>query len=233
MSDEHVVVLNVACGSWFPKGQQRLKNSLEQFPEITFKGWKDEYPPGCNPHQTHPYQFKTEAIAWALRQGFDVAIWADASTWFVKNPRHLVRTTRDRGCWFCTMGWNVGQWCSDKALPATGMTREELFKVTMVAATFYAIDLKSKWVHKYLEYMRYKQPHFAGPYRNDNGEASANRNVGGHRHDQTFLSIFAYRNDMIIDKNPCFFAYAKQLIYGDPESAVAPHDVAVAVAQGM
>lgn len=232
MSDR-VVVLNVANGSWFPNGQTRLRESLALYPAIAFKGWSNEYPPGCEPHSMKPYEFKRAAIEWASRQGYDIAIWADASCWFIKDPKWLVQTVKDRGYWFCTLGWNTGQWCSDKALIGTNYTRDELFKFPMVAATFYALDLRHRIGNEYLKYMKSKQQYFAGPYRNENNEASSHPDVLGHRHDQTFLSVFAHEYDLIIDKPPCFFDYATQREAGNPVSAVAPHDTAVVIAQGM
>jgi len=208
MSDR-VVVVNVANGAWFPRGQKRLGESLQGY-DIVFTGWSDCYPDGCETHQAKPYQFKRKALEWARDQDYDIAIWADASCWFVKDPQPLIDVIRERGYWICTLGWDIGSWCSDKALIGTNYTRDELFKMPMTAATFYAIDFRKPIAGKLLDYMRMKEQYFPGPYQNIDGEASTDKRVGGHRHDQTFLSVFAHEHDMIIDRPPCFFEYAKQ-----------------------
>ena len=228
------VVVGVGVGAWFPRGLKRLEESLVPYrDDIDFKGWYDEYPPNCRTHANEPYEFKRTALEWAKSQGYRVAIWADCSCWFVKHPRHLIQTIKDRGYWLCTLGWNTGEWTSDRALPGTGYTRDKLMHVPMVAATFYGLDLASPIADRYFQYMAEKQTFFRGPYANKDHEASTDYRVKGHRHDQTFLSVFAHNNKCIIDRPPCFFDYAKQIKPNGEIIPVPPHDAAVAIAQGM
>ena len=210
-----------------------MEQSLTRQRRVSFKGWKDEYPFGCKPHSEEPYAFKRAALLWARDHGYDIAIWADSSCWFIKDPTPIVNEIARDGYWLCTLGWNVGQWCSDRALPGTGKDREQLFDIPMVAATFYGIDLRKEISRRYFEYMGRKQQYFAGPYNNKQAEASKDCRVLGHRHDQTFLSLFAHENSLNINWPPCYLDYAVTKKVKGQKVPLATHNKAIVLAQGM
>jgi hypothetical protein len=213
-----IAILNVANGFWHPQGQDRLVKSLRELGcYYDVLGWKNEYPPGSPPHYHYsspqkpdgvPYAFKTYAFEEARRRDYDVAIWCDASVWFVKHPQPLIDRIKEQGYWFCHQGWQVGTWCCDSALPTLGITREESFQMKMVAATFYGVNLKR--MAPLLDWMlaRTKDGSFKGPWRNSHHEASPDSRVMGHRHDQTALSVIVNRMGLAMDVPPCMFAYA-------------------------
>ena len=222
-------VVSVAIGSWYPRGQVRLAKSLtEQGYNGDLLFWNGEYPPGSPTHREAPYAFKICALEHARARGYDVALWADCSIWFVKPPTPLFDTIGERGYWFMTQGWNVGQWCSDDALPKLKITREAAFKMPMVAATFFGLDFRSEDSIKVLEWQRSRcdDGTFVGSWTNELQQVSMCPGVLGHRHDQTALSVIIHKRGLVMDYPPSFFAYQDQ-------TKTEPHSRVLALARGM
>ncbi len=127
-------VINVAAGAWYPRGQDRLRASLQG---VGFQGdfvsWRDTWPPGSPPHFALPYGFKSYAFQQAVSQGYETILWLDCSCWAVRpleplfdhieQEGHVLSREKDPRAqnW---EGWTAGQWLKDEALANLGITRD-------------------------------------------------------------------------------------------------------------
>jgi hypothetical protein len=199
------LVLNVATGAYVA-GQQRLKRALSD-PSMC---WADQMPPGSPTHKRTPYAFKAFAVEAAARQtGAKLILWADACILPIRSMEPLWDLIEKQGYWFSRNGFPNGQWCSDASLPLLGITREEAFRQEHVVATTFGLNLASEVGATFAsEYLRLAQNgSFRGPWKNENGEASADPRVTGHRHDQSAASVIAARLGMVLTDPPAWFAY--------------------------
>jgi hypothetical protein len=222
-----VAILSVGVDSWYPRGIDRLRRAAERigFPAADVLTWRDEYPPGSPSHQIVLYGFKAFAFEEAKRRGYDQAIWMDASCWPIRPLDELVLEIGFEGYAFFNSGWRTGQWCSDRALPLLGITREESFAIPMIAATCMGVDLQSEPGEIFLrEFSAHaRDTSFNGPATNELRQASADARVLGHRYDQTAASVIVHRHRFKITEPPRFFRY-----WTDP----APPETCI-VARGM
>lgn len=209
MNDKRVVV-NVATGRHYLKGQARLQKTLADIaPNNLLLCW-NSMPPRCPEHDKVPYAFKAYAMVAAAERGFTSILWADASILPIQRLELLWHKIEDDGYWISDNGWINGQWCSDAALKPLGITREESFQQKHVVATAFGLSLKKEIGRTFLkEYYRLasETTAFCGPWTNKNGEASSDPRVLGHRHDQTAASVIAHRLNMVLTQPPDWFAY--------------------------
>jgi len=189
--------------------------------------WKDEYPPGCPTHQEQPYAFKVAALEMAIHRGECATLWCDGSVWFIKDPTPLFEQIEEKGYWIMSGGWHVSTWCSDAALPLLGIKREDYWEVPMISATMFGLDMQSEIARRVVGYMRarVRDGSLRGPWKNENGEASSDKRVLGHRHDQTALSVLAYKLGLNVEWHPNYLEYKWQNSVPNPKC--------VALAQGM
>lgn len=198
-------IVNVATGR-FTAGQSRL---LRAFPDETVLCWTNAYPPGSPEHLAMPYAFKAYALQHARDLGFDLVLWADACI----VPHGSIETLWDRiendGYWISNNGWKNGEWCSDAALPLIGITRDEAMTQKHVVATTFGLNLASDiGIGMLDEYLRLaKNGAFCGPWKNDQGQASSDPRVLGHRHDQSCLSAIAAKRGCSLTNPPFIFSY--------------------------
>lgn len=191
-------VVSVGVGGWYPRGIDRLEESLKRHsPEIPRLLWRDKLPSGSPPHEHNTYAFKYWAMAEAAEK-YRYLLWLDASDWAVKPIEPLFEMIDDRQCLFCLDGWNCGQWTSDDALPLLGITREEAFTIPQLWSNHFGWDSTTATGIEIMREMRRfaKNRAFHGPRTNHHGEASFDPRVLGHRHDQTVLSVIAHRMNL-------------------------------------
>lgn len=120
------------------------------------------------------------------------------------------RIERD-GYWVSSSGnWSNWQWTAESAYPLLGITEEENKSIAHVASGAFGMDLRTEIGRNILsEFYRLAQNgSFHGPWRNYEGEAHSSREVEGHRHDQTALSVIAHRLGCVLTKFPDPMAYA-------------------------
>ena len=221
-------VTNVSVGSWYPRGQDRLRRSLS---DVGFDGnlllWSGEYPPGCPTHQEQPYAFKVAALEMAIHRGMGATLWCDGSVWFIRDPSPLFKQIEENGYWIMTLGWCTSEWCMDSALPLLGVKRDDYWSVPMISATMFGFDMQSDIARKVVGYMRarVRDGSLRGPWTNEQGQASLDKRVLGHRHDQTALSVIAHKLGLNIEWHPNYLEYKW------PDSV--PNPKCVALAQGM
>lgn len=188
-------IVNVACGHWYPRGQDRLIKTLDA---VKFDGtkmfWRDSFPSGKT-HTDIPYGFKPFAFEEARKAGFKKVLWMDAAEIVEKSVQPIFDHIEKVGYFLMeNVGFNNGEWCSDAALPALKMSREESFKMPHLMACVMGFDFDvpvcNDFLGRWVDLAKDGKT-FPGKHTNANGEASADSRVRGHRHDQTAASALA------------------------------------------
>ena len=221
-------VVNVAVGGAYGQWQLDLVQTLRGTGyEGEILTWVDGYPPKSPSHADMPYAFKAYAMEEAIRRGHDVIVWADSSVSMRLPIQPILEEIEEEGYWLCTQGWNVGQWCTDKALEQFELTREEAWEIPMLAATFFGVNYRHNdgraLMNAYAAHAR--DGSFKGAWRTDADLATVAtkpKQVFGHRHDQTALSVVAHKLGLKVYWPPCRFAY-----FAVPQDAIV-----IAVAGG-
>lgn len=190
-------IINVACGSWHPRGQDSLKKGLDTHGFTgTFMGWKDTFPQGRT-HLEVPYGFKAFAFDDARKVGFKKILWIDAAM-VIENPVDRMFDHIDKTGYFLmnNIGYNTGEWCSDAALETLGLNREESFNIPHLMACVMGFDFNKQVCNDFLnQYLAFANDgkSFQGKHTNAKGEVSKDKRVRGHRHDQTVASVLTLR----------------------------------------
>jgi hypothetical protein len=212
------VLLNVATRH-FVKGQQRLIESFEHVrnPGQALKCWRNHFPPDSppqyghrwpHPHGSAPYAFKVHAIKAALQIDYDRVIWCDASIVPIRPVDPILNYIEEHGYWLVLNGWNVGEWCADSALAPLNITRQESFQIQLCVGGAFALNLDDRRGRDFYEHLlAIPDEAFCGPWTNDNHIASDDPRVRGHRHDQTVMSVIAWKLGMKLIEKPRFFDY--------------------------
>lgn len=214
-------VVNVSTGRYVG-GARRLQSAVTQFsPDTAVLSWLDEMPPGSPSHRDIPYGFKAHAMNQAVKAGADAVLWADASILPIRMLDGLWTQIERDGYWICRNGWMNSEWTCDAAYTDLGVTREENARIPHVVATSFGVSMKHETGKRIFdEYLRLAQTRaFCGPWMNSkhadyasmliNGRCApcGPANVRGHRHDQTALSLIAWRNACTLTDPPQVFAY--------------------------
>jgi len=204
------VIINYATG-YFTRGQNRLREeSLRQGYEGDFLFFNEENVLKCPPHSEVPYGFKPYAMKEAQKAGYRYLLWCDASVYPVAPVSKAFDIIKELGYLLMPGGWNTGQWCSDPALQKLGITREQAFEIPHPVAGCQGLDLDSAKSRYYLDryfelandgvtfygYPKASGITFAETYHNVNGQASPDKRVKGHRHDQTAAGVIAWKLGM-------------------------------------
>lgn len=220
-------IVNVATGEHYRKGQQRLVAEAQRHAtDCTTMCWK-EIPETWPSHKDKPYAFKSYALKYAAEHGKDQLLWADACIVPVRSLEPIWEIAAKYGAWIGRNGYRNSEWTADSAYP-------DLFPVTdiddarainrnieHVVATAFALDLRHPTGRHILqEYYRLASETraFCGPWINAAGaghaQGSAERcypcgplDVRGSRHDQTALSVIAWRAGVPLTSPPWGFAY--------------------------
>ncbi len=200
------IVVNVSTGGYVA-GLDRLRRAI---PDESILAWRDGLPDGSPTHQDVPYAFKSFAIAKAVELGHTTILWADASIVPIKPLEPLWQLIETQGYWIANNGWNTGQWCCDSALGPLGITREEAFGIPHPVATSFGLDFRHEiareFFRQWFDFAKDGRA-FRGPWRNDEGQASRDPRVMGHRHDQAVMGVIVHRLGMKLIDPPKWLAY--------------------------
>lgn len=219
------VIANVALDHWYPRAQDRLSAALDA---QGFRGtklfWKQEYPPDSPTQHVVPYAFKLYAIAEALRRGHRMVLWTDAASYPIGPVEPVFEHIARQGYLLMALGHNIGEWCSDEALPRLGLTREEAFAAPSAMGGFIGLDFRhpiavtffQRWLKLAVDGTAFRAPWVNVPtaprplwiFSHDReGFVSADPRVKGHRHDQTAASAIAHHLKMRLTPPPRYFDY--------------------------
>lgn len=187
-------ILSVATGQWYPAGQQRCFDSLEERGEpATRLFWRDQYPPGSPTHEEAPYAFKPYAFKRAHELGFHVAVWLDASCWAIRSLTTLWGRLEAAGYYLEPDGHWTGEWISDRALDLLGYDRDEALRVPLIEGKCIGLDFRDEtareFLHDWLDAA--DRGGFQGRWTNDTGSESGDVRCRGHRHDIACGSLIA------------------------------------------
>lgn len=207
-------ILNVAVGAWYPRGQQRLLDSLKS---VGYQGdvmtWTEEYPPGSPPHHQEPYAFKSYAFQAAQKAGYESLLWLDCSCWAIRPLEGLFEEIEQKGYLFSYEGWLVGSWIKDSALETLGLTRDEAMGIELLGGMCMGISLASetsrKWLEGFCQYCQDGQT-ITGRHRNTGNIHSQDPRCLGHGHDQPIASILARRFGMNLTYPPLWRDWARK-----------------------
>jgi hypothetical protein len=182
---------------WYRDGQPRLINSLRQHgfdgDYLAFQDFSQL--PGCPSHVQVPYAFKLYAIREAVRRGYDVVFYGDASIYAVGSVQPVFEHILKYGYYLEATEHNLGTWSSDACLSRLGIEREEAFTIPTIVAGCVGFDFRQGAARYILEtWLRFADDgvSFVGSWTNNHGEVSSDPRVKGHRHDQSVLSGIAY-----------------------------------------
>lgn len=219
-------VVNFASGAWYPKGQERLRQSL-----ITtgfdgrFWGFQDTNQIGGPLHINVPYAFKTFSIKYAWTAGYNSIIYADASIWAVKSWEPVWRIIESQGYYFEEAGHVAGSWTKDGVLQLMGITRDQAMSIPLFSAGFTGLCMDHEIARKFFEEWHgyacdgYS---FQGTWGNCDGTMSKDPRCKGHRHDMTVASILAWKMGMKLGAGGTFLAYIGKG-YAKPQPSVVAY----------
>jgi hypothetical protein len=192
-------VVNVATGAYV-RGQERLRRVCEQ-QGLPLMSWADVMPPGSPAHTDIPYAFKAHALQCAAAAGYTSLLWADASILPIADMGPLFEKIERDGCWISRNGYRNSEWTCNAAYPLLGVTPEQNHDIEHVVATAFGLNLVHETgaaiLVRYTEYA--KNGAFRGPWKGGIGVQ--------HRHDQTALSVCAWRCGVELTDPPAWFAY--------------------------
>ena len=240
-----VVIATVAYGGWYRKGLERQIREFERVsPGFELQGWLNVLPPDTPQAVKDGYDYtgyaaKPFAMKYAMDCGADVALLIDASVYPIRHIQPLVDFIWDHGYYLAPAGFSVGEWTSDEMLRYAHMDRDAALKIPDVASGIVGLRFAGRsnqktavsgWCQSTLT------AGFGAPHSNSMAADKRHhyRNVGfvsndprcsGHRHDQSALSIIAYRLGMTdLTPWPRFAAY--QAGYGGHSDATTVLEIA-------
>lgn len=200
-------VVNVATGDHYIKGQKRLTQALGS--GASMLAWTNILPAGSPPHREVPYAFKAFALQDAAERGNSLLLWADASILPIGSLGPLFDRIYENGYWISRNGWMNSEWTADSAYADLEVSREINACIPHVVGTAFGVNaLHEKGRALLSEYVRLaKTRAFCGPWRNAQETPCGPAGVLGHRHDQTALSVIAWRLGLELTEPPNIFAY--------------------------
>lgn len=235
MSTLKVAILNCAVDKWYPKGQDRLMDSLSKLntfgwqqasePRYTVnaKRWCGTYPPNCPRHEMTPYAFKPYAYRAAIADGYDIALWFDASMWAVSDITPIIEHVEQHGAATWYAGWSAGEWSTDRALERMGITRDEGMNIPLVCGGITGFDLRNpRMVELLNQWLAYANDgaSFPGDWDNTRRTCSQDTRCLGHRHDMPTLSFLVKRFGVEPISCPKWFAYSTDREPANPNAII-------------
>lgn len=200
-------VVNVATGEHYVKGQNRLRAAIGD--QSTLALWTNTLPIGSPAHSQVPYAFKAHALKDAGERSGWLLLWADASILPIAPLGPLFDRIYTEGYWISRNGWANSEWTAESAYVDLGITAEENRKIPHVVATCFGVNIEHPIGRALLnEYVRLaKTRAFCGPWTNTKENPCGGAGVFGHRHDQTALSVIAWKLKLKLTDPPDIFAY--------------------------
>lgn len=220
-------IVSVATGPYV-RALPRL-HAMSRASGVPLRMWRDCLPPGCPPHSEVPYAFKAYALRRVADDDVNTLLWCDASIVAGERPlKDLFEKIEQDGYWIANNGWTNYEWTADSAYPDLfpesqddwGSAREENKRIPHVVATAFGLS-RAHPVGKSILNAYYRLASqtkvFCGPWWNHSfaeysaradGVVCGPQDVRGHRHDQTALSVIAWRLGCKLTSCPEWFAYS-------------------------
>lgn len=218
------VAVNVSTGTTYRALQGRLNAKLHEYGNCGIKLWSEPLPKSWTPHKEVPYRFKKHALYAALADA-DLILWLDSAILPLRSLEPLWKQIEEVGYFIPANGDMMNyEWTAESAYDDLfpEITREAAIglnrRVPHCSSAAFGFNLDS-WIGRRAleEFSRFANGRaFCGPWANSNGP-DKNRyqaehlrklyttapcgpaDVRGHRHDQTALSVVAWRLQMNLD----------------------------------
>lgn len=182
-------IINAAWGHWYPKGQRRLVESLNN---VCFKGdvltWSNQ---NINKYfdVKQPYTIKLGAWHEALQGGYNNILWLDCSAWAIRSPDKIFKIIENEGGYFFDSGFKLGQCATDSDLDFAGWDRDDAMELEMICSGVFGLNMNDKRSHDFLEwFFEAKNYGVFGTSRIHNNGSQDPRYLFG-RQDQTAATI--------------------------------------------
>lgn len=199
------LVINAAYGSWYPKGQKRLVESLRD------TGYRGDILTWCNEkinsyhNPKHPYTIKVAAWHEAIIRGYEKIFWLDSSVYAVKDITSMFDTIEEDQVYFWRSGWNLAQTATDKDLEFAEFTRDEAEGMYECASGIVGINLSWCSARKVMNtFFNAYRAGVCSTSRNHDNQSSDPRFKFG-RQDQTAFTIAFHKsgftNEDMYDQN--------------------------------
>lgn len=202
-------IVNLSTRKFWP-GQSRLKKRLEGNTKADVFTYTNELQVGAPQHSENNYAFKVYAVEKMREKGYSKILWMDASMLPVKNIDVIFDIIEADGYFMQDGGWKNKDWTNERAKEYFGANDGD-----MIAACCYGLDFDNE-----------KTVEFWGKVKEAMNDGIFNGSWDDHRHDQTVMSILAYKMEMPLHEANSIFEYAKD---GDLPS----RDSIVAFADGI
>lgn len=190
------VIINAAIGKWYPKGQQRLLESLRN---VGYSGnimtWSNE-PINEYYDEVCPYTIKAAAFYEAQKAGYKHIVWLDCSIYAIREINSFFDLLASDAYYFWKSGWNLAQSSNDYAIQYYGYTRDEAEKLPECASSIIGLNMDNPKCQNWLELFlkSAKDNVFHGSRFHDN--QSSDPRFKFHRQDQTAASFSFYKSGM-------------------------------------
>jgi hypothetical protein len=185
---EGCAIICAGIGGWYPKGVQRLNDSLDLVGYTGARFMFTDYQPGWVKHEQTPYGFKIDAIEAAINAGFKYVLWLDASMYAVNSLAPIFDKIKQDGYYFVKNGFNCAQECNDASLIMWDIDRDEAEEIPIIATGVIGLNFNGNGgrIVKFWKIWR-DEGMFSGS-RNHDGQSNDPRFLH-HRQDQSALSL--------------------------------------------
>jgi hypothetical protein len=186
-------IINGAIGHWYPKGQLRLKKSLDKYAPGIDQLLFDKFP-ATDYDTSNPYNIKAACFEQAIALGYEQILWLDCSAWAIRSIEPIFQRITERGFYLASSGYSAGETCTDKLLEYHKITRDEAMPIPDSATGTIGVDLtciKAKqFIYDFIEYAM--DGMFAGNRVHDKRDSQDPR-FKFSRQDQSVASLLAYK----------------------------------------
>lgn len=215
-------VVNVSTGTTYVALQGRLNQKLEEYGNCDIKLWSEPLPKSWTPHKEVPYKFKAHCLRSV---DADLILWLDSAILPLRSLEPLWQQIEEIGYFIPSNPgmWNY-EWTAETAYDDLfpGISRSAAIslnrQIPHCSSAAFGFNLRL-WIGQraYSEFSRLANTDaFCGPWANSNGPdrdryqldylrelyttaPCGPPEVRGHRHDQTALSVIAWRLGMKLD----------------------------------
>lgn len=177
----------------FWKGQVRLRQRLTGLTDADTFFFMKESEVGSPLQTENNYAFKVYAIDKIREKGYTQILWVDASMLPIKNIDSVFEIIEQDGYFFQNGGWKNKDWTNEHAKVYFGTDDGD-----MMAACCFGLDFENE-----------NTVEFWNNVKQAMNDGIFNGSWEDHRHDQTVMSILAYKMDMPLHEPNSIFEYAK------------------------
>lgn len=216
MERSHRCVISLGVGkAIYRDSLLRLEESLRR---VRFDGdylyWDEQLPKGSPEHFDVPFGFKSYCFYEALNLGYREVLWIDSACVAIRSLHPVFQLIKENGYVMFNNNYDqmMGQWSSDAALAAHGLTRDEAMAIPEHPCSVIGLDLSSPLGRQFLEGWHQVMgdgitvrgtkdaitswEDYQAIAWNRDGCISSDPRVRGHRHDQLAAGLVASRLGM-------------------------------------